>query len=193
MADRASLRRPIPTEKRRLRLPARPLGPSISAAHESTAAQRPSRHGAFSPRPSSYGPRTTSDIVAAPRQMNGAHWIERVLTENATNSLIVDEWPRASTSSISMPTHREGASVCHAYSASHRFDSARDLLKAGRDSRAFESCDAHDVEHDARPGSGSSPEAQQRRRTSFENVAKRPRGEGSMARGPSRGRALLCR
>src|SRR5258705_10023140 len=35
----------------------------------------PSRHEAFSPRPLRHGPRTTSDIVAAPREMHGARSI----------------------------------------------------------------------------------------------------------------------
>src|SRR5262245_14001074 len=71
MADRGALRRPIPTEKGRLRLPARPLGPSISSEWESTASRGPLARET-SPPASSHGPRTTSDVVAAPRTMGRA-------------------------------------------------------------------------------------------------------------------------
>src|SRR6185369_4289903 len=66
---------PESTGKRRLRLNARPMGPSIPSEWEKTAARSPSRHEAFSPRPLRDGPRTTSDIVAAPREMHGVRTI----------------------------------------------------------------------------------------------------------------------
>ena len=91
-----------------------------------------------------------------------------------------------------MTTHRGRASTSH--ERCRRTRSRVDAARGRRSSRRskVESRDAYGVERGARHGSGSSPVAQQRCRTSCEDRAKRPREKTSSRETASSDRRPLC-
>ena len=141
------------------------------------------------PASSSPRPRTTSDVVAAPRETHGARTIGLGSKLDArSHGTDLNERARVSRSSLTnddAPCSGIGpARAMSDYEAPGRLGTRMTQLSTRRST--VESRGAHDVEHGSRLGSGSSPVAQQRRRTSCEDRAKRPREKTSLREGLQR-------
>ena len=183
---------PIPSEKRRLRLPARPSGSVQSTAQWPTAARAPLATEAFSPRPL----RTVLDDVrrrcCATGDARPAHARTRVETGRFEPRHVPERMSARLAFLAFMTTYRDRASARHerCRRTKSRVDSARGRRSSRRST--VESRDAYGVERGARHGSGSSPVAQQRCRTSCEDRAKRPREKTSSRETASSDRRPLC-